>query len=310
MRVLVTGATGFVGSCLTRRLVETGAEVHIFSREGSDRWRLTGLSGNLTEHRVDLRDREAVMTAVAKVRPAAVCHLATHGGFASQRERSVILESNFLGTANLLHACERVGVNSFINTGSSSEYGTKRSPMREEDLLEPVGDYGVSKAAATLLCRSEGVQKGLPVVTLRLFSPYGQWDDPKRFIPYAIKSLLKRETPHFATPHSVRDFVHIDDVIDLYLRLIRKPCPGGEIFNVASGRQASIGEVFSLLAELIDPGAQPVWGAVAIKRPEPEIWVADIGKAERELGWKPLISLREGLVRTSDWLREHLEYYP
>ncbi|HEY6871439.1 MAG TPA: NAD(P)-dependent oxidoreductase [Geobacteraceae bacterium] len=310
MKVLVTGATGFVGSCLARRLVETGHEVHVFSRQGSDRWRLAGLEGRLADHRVDLRDGAAVMAAVAMIRPAAICHLATHGGFAFQQETSVILESNFLGTVNLLRACEKVGFDSFINTGSSSEYGVKGAPMREGDLLEPVGDYGVSKAAATLFCRSEALQKGLPVVTLRLFSPYGPWDDPKRFIPYAIKSLLRGEPPQLSNPASVRDYVYIDDVLDLYLKLIGEPRCGGEVFNAASGRQSSIGEVFSLLAEIIDPGVTPVWGAVGSRRPEPPSWVADIGRAERELGWKPAVSLRDGLAKTSGWMREHLAYYP
>jgi nucleoside-diphosphate-sugar epimerase len=310
MRILVTGATGFVGSCLTRRLVETGDEVHVFCREGSDRWRLAGLAGCLTEHLVDLRDDAAVTAAVAKVRPSAVCHLATHGGFAFQRETSVILGSNLLGTVNLLRACEKVGFDSFINTGSSSEYGLKETPMGEGDLLEPVGDYGVSKAAATLFCRSEAVQKGLPVVTLRLFSPYGPWDDPNRFIPYAIKSLFRGQSPQLSNPAAVRDYVYIDDVLELYLTLIRSPRCGGDIFNAASGRQTAIGEVFSLLAERIDPGVAPEWGSVGKQRPEPEMWVADIGKAERVLGWKPQVPLKDGLAKTSEWLKEHLALYP
>lgn len=310
MRVLMTGATGFVGSCLARRLVETGYDVHIFSRTGSDRWRIADLAGRLTEHLVDLRDAGQVLVTVDKIQPAAICHLATHGGFAFQQETSAILESNFLGTTNLLRACEQVGFSSFINTGSSSEYGTKDTPMREEDLLEPVGDYGVSKAAATLFCRSEALKKGLPVVTLRLFSPYGPWDDPKRFVPYAIKSLLRGETPRFSSPASVRDYVFIDDVLDLYLGLIKEPHCGGEMFNVASGSQSSIGELFSLLAQIINPGITPAWGALGSQRPEPRTWVADIGKAERELGWKPVVTLQAGLTKTCGWLREHLEYYP
>ena len=108
----------------------------------------------------------------------------------------------------------------------------------------------------------------------------------------------------------MRVFVYIDDVLDLYLRLIREPRAGGEIYNVGSGEQASIGTVFSLLSEIIDPEAIPRWGSSGNRRPEPQSWVADIGKAERELGWKPVVSLRDGLGKTAAWFREQLALYP
>lgn len=310
MEVLVTGATGFVGSCLARRLVDLNYDVHIFTRINSNKWRIKDLLGQVTEHEVDLRDAGNVKKVVHKIAPAIVCHLATYGGFSFQKTPSIIIESNLIGTINLLRACEKTGFNCFINTGSSSEYGIKPVPMSECDILEPVGDYGVSKAAATLFCRSEAIEKNLPIVTLRLFSPYGPWDDPKRLIPYVIKSLLRGEPPALSVPESCRDFVYIDDVLDSYLKVIKTPLTGGGIFNIGSGNQHSIGEVVALITEMLGSGLEPRWGMVNSHRAEPSSWVADIEKTRIKLGWLPKTSLWEGLKKTTAWIRENLELYP
>ncbi|MHB8917442.1 MAG: NAD-dependent epimerase/dehydratase family protein [Desulfocucumaceae bacterium] len=318
MKVLVTGATGFVGSCLTRRLVEMNKEergmspieVHIFTRSKSDKWRIADLLGLVHSHQVDLRDADIVEKAVCQIRPTVIYHLATYGGFTFQKDTSAIIESNLIGTVNLLRACERIGFDCFINTGSSSEYGIKSGPMSESDMLKPVGDYGVSKAAATLFCQSRALEKGLPVITLRLFSPYGPWDDPQRLIPYVIKSLLRGESPRLSTPKSVRDFIYIGDVLDIFLKVIRVPISGGAIFNVGTGVQYSVSEVVSVITEIIGNGTRPVWGKVTSQRPEPAFWTADIGKAGAGLGWLPSRSLRAGLSKTIDWFRENLELYP
>ena len=309
MKVLVTGATGFVGASLARRLVNGGYDTHILLRPESDRWRIADLAGRLTEHRCDLRDAAAVDSCVSAVRPEVICHTAAYGGFASQTDSLAIVEANLIGTMNLLRACGKSGFRLFINTGSSSEYGLKDRPMREDDLPEPVGDYGVAKAAATLFCQAEALTKGLQVVTLRLFSPYGPWDDPKRLIPYAAATLLRGESPRLSSPDSVRDYVYIDDVLDCYLALIEGKGAVAGIINVGSGEQTAIGKVVAELERLAGGNARGTWGERPAARPEPAIWSADVTKARQLLGWEPRTSLTEGLCRTVAWMRTHLELY-
>lgn len=308
MKVLVTGATGFVGACLVRHLVKTGSDVHIFSRKESNKWRIVDILNQLTDHEVDLRKSSSVEHAVMAIRPKIIYHLATYGGFADQRDADAIFESNFMGTVNLLRSCEKTGFDCFVNTGSSSEYGIKSKPMEESDVLEPLGDYGVSKAASTLYCKSEAIGKRLPIVTLRLFSPFGPWDDPKRLIPYVIKSFLRGDRPELSTPQSVRDFVFIDDIIAAYSAVVKKPF-SGEAFNIGSGNQTAIGDVASALQDIVGIGLTPLWKTREPQRPEPSMWVANIRKAETKLGWQPSITLRDGLERTVAWMRNNLGFY-
>ena len=309
MKVLVTGASGFVGACLTRRLMGMGHEVHVFVRQTANMWRIADIVPHIVLHDVDLRDADAVGQTVNSIRPSNILHLATYGGFSYQNDVDAIYGANFMGTINLVHACEKVGFDRFIHTGSSSEYGMKTEPMKEMDLLEPLGDYAVSKAAATLFCCSEALQKSLPIVTLRIFSPYGPWDDPQRLIPYVIAALHNGNVPALSNPASVRDYIFIDDVIDAYLAVMSASITAGETYNVGSGRQTSIGEVVDRIVRAIGTGIRPMWGAEYPKRPEPGVWVADIGKIQAHFNWKATTSLSDGIQQTISWMSEHLANY-
>ncbi|MBC8017834.1 MAG: NAD(P)-dependent oxidoreductase [Verrucomicrobia bacterium] len=301
MSILVTGASGFVGGALVRRLVGEGKEVHLLLRSASSRQRMEGLSG-LRIHEADLRDADRVSAVVSEIRPRVIYHCAVYGGFSSQNGTSAIFYTNLMGTIHLLQACERAGFDLFVNTGSSSEYGIKNHPLHEDDPALPIGDYGTAKCAATMHCRSEALLKGLPVVTLRLFSPYGPWDDQRRFIPYLIRCLAAGEAPRLSTPRSVRDYIFIDDVLDLYGAVTDAAVIPGEVYNAGSGRQHTIGEVADILHRIIG-GPEPVWGQEQPHRPEPEMWLADISKAAAVFGWQPSQSLEEGLRRTVEWFR-------
>lgn len=309
MKVLVTGATGFVGACLTRRLVMAGYDVHIFTRKQSNRWRILDILNLLDEHEVDLRDFATLQKKVTDIKPNIIYHLATYGGFVFQQDTRSIIESNFIGTVNLLRACEKVGFDYFVNTGSSSEYGFKQNPMSEMDIPEPVGDYGISKCAATFFCQSEAIQKRLPIVTLRLFSPYGYWDDSKRLIPYVIKSVLRGNPPKLSTPNSVRDYIFIEDILDFYQKIVTRKSSIGGIFNIGSGCQHSIGEVVSLITKFIGNNVKPIWGEFKHQRSEPTTWVADITKSKKE-GLELKVPLQVGLEKTIIWIKDNLDLYP
>ncbi len=278
MKVLVTGATGFIGACLTRRFLKLGHDIHAFVRNESNKWRIADIEKDIALHIVDLRDAHAVEQSVSAIKPDKIIHLATYGGFTFQKDVLSIFGANLLGTVNLIHACEKTGFDCFINTGSSSEYGMKSLAMQESDLLEPLGDYGVSKAAATLFCRSEAIQKNLPIVNLRIFSPYGPWDAPQRLIPYVVSSALNGRNPELSNRDYVRDYIFIDDVIDAYSAVMNATIIPGEIYNIGSGKQSSIGEVVEKILCASGGNVVPSWGSERSKRHEPANWVADVRK--------------------------------
>jgi nucleoside-diphosphate-sugar epimerase len=168
----------------------------------------------------------------------------------------------------------------------------------------------VAKAAASMYCRSEALLKGLPVVTLRIFSPYGPWDDPSRFVPAVATALLRGKSPVLSSATSVRDYIFIEEIIDLYLLLIAGPVQPGAIYNAGSGQQRTLGEVAACLTGIIGNGVEPEWGARPLLRPEPASWVADMSAVAAAFGWQPSVSLQQGLGLTVNWLRNHLELYP
>ena len=274
----------------------------MFLRSSSDTRRLGGLTCRLERHDVYLTDPATLRTAIRRIRPRTVFHCASWGGHSGQSDGATIFATNLAGTFHLLAACEEAGFDRFVHIGSSSEYGMKNAPMSEGDEPAPVDAYGASKAGATLWCRAAAISRGVPVVTLRLFSPYGPWDDPARLIPTTARAFLDGRTAQLASPAGARDFVHVDDVLDACLLAATVPSTSGEIINVGSGRQATAGEVVGILSRLIPGAPPPSWGVLP-PRPGPAVWVADIGKARRILGWEPKVPLEEGLRRTVEWMR-------
>jgi nucleoside-diphosphate-sugar epimerase len=300
VRALVTGAAGFVGANLARRLLAEGHEVHALVRPGGDRWRLGELGADVAVREADLRDADAVSAAFAAARPDAVFHLGTRGAYSWQAEAREILETNVLGTANVLDACVRADT-ALVNTGSSSEYGFKDHAPAENEPLEPTSVYGVAKAAATLLCSSVARDRGIAVTTLRLYSVYGPWEEPGRFVPALAEAAIRGTLPALGSPSSARDFVWIGDVVEAYL--LAASAPGeGTVYNVGSGRQTTLAEAVEAARRVLGVAEEPSWGSMADRSWDTDVWVAEISKIERELGWRPAVAFDEGLARTAEWL--------
>lgn len=310
-KILITGATGFVGAGLTRRLVKDKENVNIILRTSSNPWRIKDIlnNKNLAVHYGDLINARSIDKIVQKMQPRIVYHLAAYGGYPFQKEGSKIFKTNILGTLNLLKACSKIDLELFINTGSSSEYGTKSGPMLEKDLLEPNSYYAVAKAGQTLLCQHMARENNLPIITLRLFSVYGNFEEPTRLIPTLITSFLNGKEINLVSPETVRDFIFVDDVIDAYLKATRLPKLSGEIFNIGTGHQHSIKEVVSTVEKIIGTKVKTNWRAMPPRPWDTNIWLADNSKARRLLKWQPKNNLEQGLRKTINWFKKNSHLY-
>lgn len=306
---LVTGGAGFIGSHVVRRLVSQGSCVHIFVTAHESLWRLGDCSNKVIVHHIDLRDLEKVKQSVATIKPTTIFHLASFGGTPDQLDQKMIFDVNFWGTVNLFNACKAIGFDCFINTGSSSEYGIKHDPMREDDVLEPVSNYAVAKAASTQFCLREALAEKLPVYTIRPFSVYGPYEMKTRLIPTVLLGALNHKALNLSSPHCVRDFVYIDDVVDMYMMIAEKKPTAASIFNAGSGIQSSIKDVVDVMEQITQEPCPVAWGSYQQRPWEPTHWVASIERAHSILGWTPLYTLSQGLSASLQWFAQNKQLY-
>jgi UDP-glucose 4-epimerase len=303
--ILVTGAAGFIGANLTRRLLDVGAHVHALVRPGTDMRRLADVMSAVTIHRADVSDRAALCVAVRRAAPDVIFHLAAHGAARHDADAPQLFSANVLGTLHLLEAAASVSYRRLVHVGGSSEYGPRLLPLRETDRLEPVTSYGASKAAATLAVQQYARTYERPIAILRPFSVYGPWESPSRLIPTATFAALDgRELP-ITPPGYRRDFVYVDDVVDACLLAGTLDVPRGEIVNVGTGWQWSNDEVVRIIERVSGCVIQTRPGEYPPRLSDTTHWVADTTKAEQVLGWKASRSLESGLQDSVSWWAAH-----
>lgn len=310
-KIIITGATGFIGSNIARNLVKKNYSLHIFIRKTSNLWRIKDIVSNMMVYEVDLVDRKLLEKTVKKINPQVIFHLANapiyHGSPSSIID---YVDVNLMGTINLIDACREVDYQCFVNTGSSAEYGAKVKPMKEDDFCQPLSLYAITKLAATNYTSFSGKIEEKPIITFRLFSPFGAYDDPKRLVTEAIYNALENKPIFLSAPHLVRDYIYIDDVIDAYIAAISKAEKyPGEIFNIGSGRQTSIEEVVKAVIKLSDSKSIIKWGTLKPRVFESKVWQADISNIKKCLLWKPIYSFEEGLEETINWFSVNKHIY-
>lgn len=308
-RVLVTGASGFIGSHLTRRLVNDGAVVHALTSNVSSVYpaRLLDLRDSLTLHEASLDDRGAMELLADEVRPEYVFHLGayTHVGKSWSRVDECT-QVNIQGTVNLLMALERYGFTRFINTGTSEIYGDIDVPFREDATVHPVSPYSISKHAAEEYCRLFADARSLPIVRVRPFNAFGPMQSPDRVIPEIISRALQKKPLKMTQGTQTREFNYVEDLADGFIALATAPGIEGDLFNLGCGREISVRDIAITILRLMGDPITPEFGALPERLIEIYRMHADVTKTRERVGWSSKVTLEEGLEKTIDWYRDAL----
>lgn len=318
VRVLVTGADGFIGSHLVEALVREGASVRAFclyNSFGSRGW-LDGLPPEV-EAKIefvlgDIRDARFVENACADVE---VCfHLAALIAIPySYTAPQSFIDTNVNGTLNVLEAARRRRCGRVVQTSTSEVYGTPATlPIRETHPLQGQSPYSASKIAADKLCEAYWCSFDVPVVTLRPFNTFGPRQSARAVIPTMLSQLLQgRRSVELGSLEPRRDLTFVSDTVDGFLRAGRAKGIDGDVIQLGTGRTDSIGDVFAAACRALGVEATVVQSAGRTRPGRSEVMVlqSDPAKAKQLLGWEPRVSLEDGLKRTADWMRSHLGRY-
>jgi nucleoside-diphosphate-sugar epimerase len=295
----VTGASGFIGTQLSRRAAEQGAVVHALSRR--DHPPADGLSWE----RADLTDATAVRDLVLAVRPDVVLHLAGEVSGSRDRERVLpMLHANLAAAVNVMTAASEAGCRRVVLAGSMEE-----PDIGDADAV-PQSPYAAAKWGALAYARMFRALYALDVVHLRVFMVYGPGQtDVRKLVPYATVSFLREHPPKLTSGTRPIDWVYVDDVVDAFLAAAIAAGTEPASLDIGSGSLVTARSVVDRLREMVGAEVHAEFGAVPERALE-RIRVADPAPAERAIGWRPRVSLDEGLRRTVDFYRTQLDRLP
>ena len=316
-RVLVTGAGGFIGSHLTERLVKEGAKVRAFIHYNSrNDWGLLELLPKdiLQEIEIfsgDIQDPFAVRKAVKG------CHIVFHLASLIAIPYSYIapqsfVSTNVLGAVNVMEACLKEGVERVVHTSTSEVYGTARYvPIDENHPLQGQSPYSASKIGADKIAESYYRSFDLPVAIIRPFNTYGPRQSARAIIPTIITQLLTSDQLKLGDLTPTRDLNYVEDTVEGFLKMATVPEAIGEVINIGSGKEISIGDLAYKIMQIMGKNV-PIVTEEIRKRPEKsevKRLLADNSKAHKLLSWKPKFSLEEGLKCTIAWVEKFLDRY-
>jgi UDP-glucose 4-epimerase len=301
LRVLVTGASGHIGSFVARRLLRDGHEVVAGVRATSDLWRLDGLADALELATIDLATLQAEPDAIAALRPEVVVHAAWSGIGAASRDDPSHVAANVGGTLELVRQAGEAGVRVFIGLGSQAEYGPYDEPLREDLTPRPVSLYGIAKLCTADLTRGMCAAYGMRWAWLRLTAAYGPMDDRAHLLPSVIQDLLAAKRPAVSTGTQEWDYLYVEDVAEAIRAVLLTDAAQG-VLNLSAVDAWTVRALVEKVRDLIDPELQVGFG----ERGATGDSVRSDPTRLRELtGWEPKVALADGLRATVEWEREY-----
>lgn len=308
--LLITGGAGFIGANLIKYYLSQQYDIHCIVKPSTNLWRLSHEKRHISFHNVDLSDREKLKKLSEKINPSIIVHLAAYGNSSSELDINRAIETNIIGTVNLFFATKDIPYEAFLNTGSSSEYGFKKEPMKETDYLEPNSIYSATKASVTYLSQVLSHDYHKPIVTIRPFSVYGPYESKGRLIPNIMIAVIN-DRPISLSPEGGRhDFIYIDDLIGGYAAVIKNiKKVTGRVINLGTTKEYTNSEVVERLFQVAkkrvkvnkDSAPKRIWDSPH--------WSANINVARTLLQWQPKFDINSGIEQTYKWFTKNINLY-
>lgn len=313
MNALVTGAAGFIGSTLSERLLNSGADVigidcftDYYPRPMKER-NLDALKAHPKFRFVESRIQDADLHALLADR-SHVFHLAAQAGVRKSwgRDFGIYTVNNIEATQVLLEACVKRPIERLVYASSSSVYGDNVSlPMREDAMPQPVSPYGVSKLAAEQLCYLYTVNFGVPTVALRYFTVYGPRQRPDMGFHKFFRAVLQGDTiTLYGDGEQTRDFTFVEDIVTATVAAATKGVPG-RVYNIGGGSRVSMNEVIAMIGRVA--GIAPKVVIDPVQKGDMRHTYADTTLARTDLGFAPSFTLEQGLAAECRWMKDLLE---
>jgi dTDP-glucose 4,6-dehydratase len=312
-KVLVTGGAGFIGSHLTEALLARGAAVTVFTRYSS-----RGVAGALDDLPKDMRaalrivmgdlkDPAGVDAAVAG--QEVVFHLAAHIGIPYSYVHPLdVMQTNATGTAHVLEACRRHGVQKLVAYSTSEVYGSALyAPIDEAHPLQAQSPYAASKVAADALALSYWRSFGTPVALCRPFNTYGPRQPARAVLPTIIGQALTQDRIMLGSLTPTRDFLYVADTVEGTIRIAESPDTVGEVVNLGTGTEITIGDAAQVILKVVGRDLPILEDTARIRPARSEVvrLIADWSRAARLTGWRPATSFEQGIAETVEWVRRH-----
>jgi UDP-glucose 4-epimerase len=294
-RVIVTGATGFIGASVVAALVNAGKSVTALIRKESNLRRLVSMD-SVDRVRYDGDDYQNVVTQLRDQRPATFIHCAWRGVGGNERNEEFQLTENVGVTLRSLDLASSIGCAQWIGLGSQAEYGNQNRPLDENAPLEPTTRYGEAKKIAGIEALSCCRSKGIAGAWLRVFSTYGPDDSPEWLIPFVIRELIAGRAPRLTLCEQMWDYLYVDDAA----RAIASVADGATagVFNLGSGAARPLRDYVETARRELGTDVSPIYGAVPYRPDQVMHLEADISRLVAATSWRPQVDIREGMRAT------------
>ena len=282
--IFVYGASGFIGANLFKDIFSVRNDCFALTHDAQKAWRLKLLdvpAANIVH--CDIVSNYSVQEVFNSYKPKTIFNLAAYGAYSKQKNVTLTYETNVIGTVNLLENLSSDMV--YVHAGSSSEYGFNCTTPKETDKLEPNSHYSVSKVSAAYTIQFYAQVHEKNAVNLRLYSIYGDWEEPDRLIPRLIESVRQGKLPNFVSKDISRDFVYMADCVEAFMDAALKMSPQirGKSYNIASGIKTTIGDLVEVCRQEFGIKEEPSWGTMQNRSWDLAEWYGNPTEAQKDL---------------------------